>query len=135
MGLDLRVGFVLIDGGLAAEDEAAINAALGTDPDAVAVEVKIESRQPAGGMDMSASQRLATVRALNAKTAAPPTAKAATQAPATAPPPIEEQIDTSMTNTFEALNSRRDADNDEKDDTEDTGERPRKGFFSRFRRS
>lgn len=87
-------------------------------------EVSIET-QGNGGMDLSASQRLATVRALNAgKEPAVP------QGPAGGKPepePIEDQINTSITQTLKALNV---------DDIEETDdETPRKsGFFSRFRK-
>ena len=77
-------------------------------------------------MDISASQRLATVRALEANTQQADGARAA--GPDKAEPiPIEEQISTSMTQTLKALNVRPDEDVEE--------EKPKKGFFSRFRRS
>ncbi len=97
-------------------------------------EVSIESRieDQKGGLDVSASQRLATVRALNAGQAdaslqkAPPVA-----APLADPCPIEEQITTSLTQTMKALKVRPEprAVNDDDDDE------PKAGFFSRFRRS
>ena len=100
------------------------------------VEVSIESQFDSGqgGLDMSASQRLATVRALNADPN--PQGGAATreaQPPAAEPEPIEEQITTSMTQTLKALNVRPDpaAINDDDDDDDDDS---KKGFFSRFRR-
>lgn len=112
-----------------------------------AVEVSLESEKANPGLDLSASQRLATVRALNAnqlpagavppKPAAPkPGPAALTPEPAassasSAPQPIEEQISTSMTATLKALSIRPDSANDEDDEEE----QPKKGFFSRFRRS
>ncbi len=105
-----------------------------------ALEVSIETAS-GGGLDLSASRRLATVRALNAdKTPAvgvPPVAPAinpsangaaAKPAPAARPAPIEDQIMTSMTQTLEALSSRP------KPSIEDDDEDPKGGFFSRFKR-
>ena len=99
------------------------------------IEVSIDSdlEDQKGGLDLSASQRLATVRALN--TGKPNTASNdASGAPAAAaakPDPIEEQITTSLTQTMKALKVNPDpaAVNDD-DDDERKG-----GFFSRFRRS
>ena len=102
----------------------------GEKPDA---EVSIESQM--GGLDMSASQRLATVRALNTEQKAPaPSPKPVADKPAGKPDSIEEQITTSMTQTLKTLNVKHDpsAINDD-DDDDDTGER-KGGFFSRFRR-
>ena len=84
----------------------------------------------------SASQRLATLKALNS---APPEAE-----PMPAPPPpepsapveqpqsFEDQINTSMTQTLQAL-SVRDPSEIVRDD-DDEGD-SKKGFFSRFKRS
>ena len=110
--------------------------------------------QTSGGLDLSASQRLATVRALNtvntgkvAAVGTPPTAPAnnpaapgtpvTPAAPGTAAKPaapgqpasIEDQINTEMTQTFQALNSRPRLSNDDDDESSKTG------FFSRFKRS
>jgi len=105
---------------------------------AVEVSIDSESGQRAGGLDLSASQRLATVRALNAggpparparPAAAEPANGAGPKAPR--PEPIEEQITTSMTQTLKALNVRKmqqEAQDEEDDDKKG-------GFFSRFRRS
>jgi type II secretory pathway predicted ATPase ExeA len=94
-------------------------------------QVSIESQfdNHAAGLDVSASQRLATVRALNAESApaAPPP-----KAPAAAPVSIEEQITTSMTQTLKALKVQP-APTPLNDDDDD--EEPKSGFFSRFRRS
>jgi type II secretory pathway predicted ATPase ExeA len=102
----------------------------GQKPDA---QVSIESQfdNNAAGIDVSASQRLATVRALNAERtpAAPPP-----KAPAAAPVPIEEQITTSMTQTLEALKVQP-APTPVNDDDDDEEEESKSGFFSRFRRS
>jgi type II secretory pathway predicted ATPase ExeA len=95
-------------------------------PDA---EVSIETHgegKPAG-LDDSASQRLATVRALNTETAP---ASAAPGKPVEKPVSIEEQITTSMTQTLEALKLQPAPVNDDDDDEEE-----KRGFFSRFRRS
>lgn len=102
-----------------------------------ALEVSLESDKPNAGMDLSASQRLATVRALNAeqvvpKAALPPKPKPEGDADDSSPQSIEDQITTSMTATLKALSVRPDSANDEDDDEEET---PKRGFFSRFRRS
>ncbi len=100
----------------------------------VSIDSKIEDQK--GDMDISASQRLATVRALNTGNpgSAPARTQVATPAPAAKPDPIEEQITTSLTQTMTALNVDPDpaAINDDDDDEDD--ER-KGGFFSRFRRS
>jgi type II secretory pathway predicted ATPase ExeA len=103
-----------------------------------AVEVSIESQieDQKGGLDISASQRLATVRALNTDKSGTPAAAqngaSAPPAPAASPDPIEEQITTSLTQTMKALKVAPEpvAVNDDDDDDERKG-----GFFSRFRRS
>ena len=101
-------------------------------------EVTLEAprNRDGGGMDLSASQRLKTVRALNAdlhpslREPEPGVARPAAPPPAAVTPPdsIEDQINTSMTQTLKALNVKPpvfDEDDDE----------PKGGFFSRFRRS
>ncbi|HSN51199.1 MAG TPA: hypothetical protein VLS87_01620 [Woeseiaceae bacterium] len=98
------------------------------------IEVSIDStiEDQKGGLDISASQRLATVRALSAaNTGATKAGAEAPAAPAVKPVPIEEQITTSLTQTMKALKVNPDpaAINDD-DDDERKG-----GFFSRFRRS
>jgi type II secretory pathway predicted ATPase ExeA len=92
-------------------------------------EISIESQfeSQAAGIDVSASQRLATVRALNTES---PRASPPPKAPAAKPEPIEEQITTSMTQTLKALQIEPAAINDDEDD-----EDQKRGFFSRFRRS
>jgi type II secretory pathway predicted ATPase ExeA len=103
--------------------------------EAPGIEVSIDSdmEDQRGGLDLSASQRLATVRALNTgKPEGAPVEAANRETPATASPdPIEEQITTSLTQTMKALKVNPDpaAINDD-DDDERKG-----GFFSRFRRS
>jgi hypothetical protein len=102
-----------------------------------AYEVTLEApkNHDGGGMDLSASQRLKTVRALNAdlhpSLREPEAAAAKPSAPPPAPvqPPesIEDQINTSMTQTLKALNV--------KPPTLDEDDEPKGGFFSRFRRS
>ncbi len=120
-----------------------------------ALEVSVAAKT-SGGTDLSASQRLATVRALNTGKVAPaatppaaapgiPIAPGATTAPATPaaqpaaqlaapsgqPASFEDQIHTEMTQTFQALNSHpRSANDDDDDDAES-----KTGFFSRFKRS
>lgn len=97
-----------------------------------ALEVSIETNT-GGGLDISASQRLATVRALNADKApvAPASNGATTPAPASAPEPIEDQINTSMTATLKALSKKAPAPVVDDDDDGET----KSGFFSRFKRS
>ena len=106
----------------------------GQKPDAeVSIETQIEGQ--AGGLDISASQRLATVRALSMGNSPEPGPTAtAKKTPASKPVPIEEQITTSLTQTLEALNVRPEptAINDDPDDNEDD---EKGGFFSRFKRS
>lgn len=106
-----------------------------------ALNVELESESgTTGKLDPSASQRLATVRALNAAHTGGPSRDAASIAMShyEAPPPppagssqpesIEDQINTSITQTLKAL-SVRPPQNFEDDDE------PKGGFFSRFRRS
>ncbi len=105
----------------------------GATPD---VEVSIESQieDQKGGLDISASQRLATVRALSTgqPDSAPQDATNTPPTPGENPDPIEEQITTSLTQTMKALNVSPEprAVNDDDDNDERKG-----GFFSRFRRS
>ena len=100
------------------------------------VEVTLEAPKKLddGGIDLSASQRLKTVRALNAdlnpslsKPDAMPEFQP-TPAPVSAPDSIEDQINTSMTQTLKALNVTPPVLDDD-DDDENKG-----GFFSRFKR-
>ncbi|MBT8066995.1 MAG: AAA family ATPase [Gammaproteobacteria bacterium] len=104
--------------------------------DDAAEEISIETRSPVAntGLDLSASQRLKTVRALNADlhpSLREPgnDAKAANGPAAGAPEPIEDQINTSITQTLKALKLPNEALDDEPE------EAPKKGFLSRFRRS
>ena len=105
-----------------------------------AVEISIDSEieDQKGDMELSASQRLATVRALNTGNpgSAPAKAQGAPATPTATPGPIEEQITTSLTQTMKALKVSPDptAINDDDDDDDDDDER-KGGFFSRFRRS
>lgn len=97
-----------------------------------ALEVSIEAEQPPGGMDLSASQRLATVRALNAGTM--PSGSGATNKPVgrpagPAPEPIEDQINTSITQTLKTLKAQ------DIPPAEEPEEEGKSGFFSRFRKS
>ena len=109
-----------------------------------ALEVSLETDTPKAGLDLSASQRLATVRALNAEkqpgaanpqAAVPANGAGNGAAAASTPASIEDQIKTSMTQTFAALNVRPTAVNDDDDDDDDEEEKRKGGFFSRFRRS
>ena len=101
------------------------------------VEVTFEApkKLDVGGMDVSASQRLKTVRALNADlkpSLSEPDVMPdfqPTPAPVSAPESIENQINTSMTQTLKALNVTPPVLDDD-DDDENKG-----GFFSRFKRS
>jgi general secretion pathway protein A len=103
-----------------------------------AVEVSLQGDLPRGGLDLSASQRLATVRALNAERQLSESARiraAAAKAGAAAAnrvvpsQSIEEQITTSLTQTLRTLTVRPANDDDDDDDDDRKG-----GFFSRFRR-
>ena len=109
------------------------------------IEVSLEStpRATTAGRDPSASDRMRTIRALNSAAkpavAEPPvtTPKPASEE-AAAPASIEDQINTSMTQTLKALNvkppiSERVARDAEFDDEE--LEPKKNGFFSRFKRS
>lgn len=98
-------------------------------------EITLASGTPveAGAMLPTATQRLKTVRALNASPA-PSRQKAGPAAGAGpaedgAPAPIEDQIKTSITQTLKALEIPDDLEDDEPED------KPKRGFFSRFRRS
>jgi type II secretory pathway predicted ATPase ExeA len=105
----------------------------GEKPDAeVSIESQFETQH--GGLDMSASQRLATVRALNTDQKSPAaSARPTAQKTAVKPESIEEQITTSMTQTLKTLNVHHDPAAINDDDDDDTGKR-KGGFFSRFRR-
>lgn len=88
------------------------------------------------GIDLSASQRLKTVRALNAdlhpslREPQYDTATVSESEPARTPESIEDQINTSMTQTLKALNVRPPVAYDDVEDDES-----KRGFFSRFKRS
>ncbi len=94
-----------------------------------ALEVSMETSP--SGMDVSASQRLATVRALNASTMpAGGKAGASSKPKGPEPEPIEDQINTSITQTLKALSVKE----IEQVQTEEQ-EEEKSGFFSRFRKS
>jgi type II secretory pathway predicted ATPase ExeA len=105
---------------------------------AVAEKVSIETRTPSSssGTDLTASQRLKTVRALSAdmppsmRQPEPPPNSGTARETATndAPASIEDQINTSITQTLQALEIPADQID------EDTEEDKKSGFFSRFRR-
>ncbi len=106
--------------------------------------IDLKGNQPKAGLDSSASQRLATLRALNANLGKPmpPTGsgqpdetpseatKVKKKTPKPAPVPIEDQIDISMTATFKALK----IDPEAMAQQEEEQETEKKGFFSRFRK-
>jgi type II secretory pathway predicted ATPase ExeA len=101
-----------------------------------------DATSPKPKLDDAAEQRLATVRALNSKPNVtpppPPSAEsivmtdntATSQPPATGDPidSIEDQINTSMTQTLKALGGRPAPADDDEDER-------RSGFFGRFRKS
>ena len=116
---------------------------------APALEVSLETPEQRGeaGLDIGASQRLKTVRALNAdlhpsiqepENTPPATTTDEPSSSFDTPEPIEDQINTSMTQTLRALNvkppiSERTPHPSAQDDED---QEPRKGgFFSRFKRS
>ncbi|MCH5373460.1 MAG: hypothetical protein JJ992_05755, partial [Planctomycetes bacterium] len=138
-------------GDLHSANAAGLAQAAGT-PVVDGLELEIESPQPKGGLDLSASQRLNTVRALSSHDSAAASGQFvtavddATNAPVDprTPDPIEDQINTSMTQTLKALNvkppvldrkARIDDDDDDFDDDGDEDKQNKGGFFSRFRRS
>jgi general secretion pathway protein A len=137
-GLDLEIEFeaeVEVEAEAEAEPPAFFDEFEGTP------ELNIELRTMANGvtghMDLSASQRLRTVRALNAAPSAHESEPAAMPTASVEPPPafehpesIEDQINTSMTQTLKALSVRPPSVYDDDDDDGDKG-----GFFSRFKRS
>jgi len=104
---------------------------------AITEEVSLETVTPAitNGIDPSASQRLRTVRALNTElhpslreaATLTPSSPAADSTPESAPVSIEDQINTSITQTVKALEIPEDM-------PEQEPEEKKKGFFSRFRR-
>lgn len=99
-----------------------------------ALEVSMETTP--NGMDLSASQRLATVRALNASKPPLPDAGNKPGKPKRQPGPrpdsIEDQINTSLTQTLKGLDV---AKVKEMQEAEAAEEEQKSGFFSRFRRS
>lgn len=109
------------------------------------VEVSLETPQQGGesGLDLSASQRLKTVRALNADlhpslrepaNEVPDPAQDTSAASKPAPEPIENQINTSITQTLKALDPNS-LPAGAAPDYDDEPEQDKGGFFSRFRRS
>ena len=93
------------------------------------------------GLDLSASQRLKTVRALNADLH--PSLREPGNGPdpgpdvpardISTPESIEDQIDTSITQTLKALKVTPPVSGDAAED--DVDEKKKGGFFSRFKRS
>ena len=105
-----------------------------TAPD-VEVTLQAPHQLDGSGMDLSASQRLKTVRALNADLhpsirESDATANGQPTAESTgSPESIEDQINTSMTQTLKALNVSPPVNDDDMDDDDRKG-----SFFSRFKR-
>ncbi len=106
-----------------------------------ALEVSLQGDAPKAGLDLSASQRLATVRALNAERKLSESSRVRAKGlkngngAASTPSPtqsIEDQINTSMTQTLRTLAARPNSANDDDDDDDDDDRKG--GFFSRFRR-
>jgi len=97
-------------------------------------EISLETKKhvPNTGPDLNASQRLKTVRALNADlhpSLRKPGASNAAKSGAIDPPkPIEDQINTSITQTLKALKVPIEPVDEPEEET-------KAGFFSRFRRS
>jgi hypothetical protein len=141
-------GLSLIDTGAAQLAQAAGKPVSGNMPfDHSSLEVSLETRIDGGdaGLDLSASQRLKTVRALSADPRPSLTGPGLRRdpgpgvpaKPVATPDPIEDQINTSMTQTLKALNVRPPiSDRDELDESfYDDEDETKGGFFSRFRRS
>ena len=111
---------------------------------APSLEISLETRQ--NKIDVSASQRLKTVRALNADRQPLPPVVGGLSTPApstdpsalTIPDPIEDQINTSMTQTLKALDVKppiSDKSNGvQLHDDEGLSDEQKGGFFSRFKR-
>ncbi len=82
------------------------------------------------GYDLTASQRLNTVRALNANMKSAASKPAPIPAPADTPGSFEDQINTSLTQTLKALDVKPPLSDDDDDKEED-----KDGFLSRFKLS
>ena len=97
-----------------------------------AVEVSMETTPT--GPNISATQRITTVHAINSTS--PAAADAGGQArkskPVSRPDSIEDQINTSLTQSLMALDP---AEIERMQEPEEEQEQPKTGFFSRFRRS
>jgi hypothetical protein len=102
------------------------------DPPVKAVQVSVTPAMLVPSMPLTASQRLRTVLALNARKPIAGRPVAAPQPPRQ-PLPIEDQIRTALPTTREALNAGTTSAND--DDDHEVIEKRKGGFFSRFRRS
>ena len=137
---------VVAEGQVVTAGSAAVD--VSADPTGPSVEVTLGAGGEADDFDpLSASQRLKTVRALNADlhpSLREPEEPAANEpaAPVDSVDSIEDQINTSMTQTLKALNIRPPLSEDEPaaeqipdDDDDDEEEDSKGGFFSRFRRS
>ena len=135
-----EINGVVAEGQVVAQGSAAVD--VSSEP---SVEVTLGARDEDDDFDpLSASQRLKTVRALNADlhpSLREPEEPAANEPekPVDSVDSIEDQINTSMTQTLKALNIRPPLSEDEpavdpaSDDDDD--EESKGGFFSRFRRS
>ena len=126
---------------LTAEEVATLPAADFEGAAALDVEPKPEPNGQDKKFNPSMSQRLATVRALNGSSGVPsPATEAVAMSHYEPPPPppavddqpesIEDQINTSITQTLKALSVRPSPVDDDDDEDEGKG-----GFFSSFRRS
>ena len=136
------------DDELALFDTAAAQMAQAAGAPALEVSLETPERGDESGLDIGASQRLKTVRALNADLqpsmqepddTPPGTASDVSSSSFETPEPIEDQINTSMTQTLKALNvkppiSERGTQDSATDD-DDEQEPKKSGFFSRFKRS
>ena len=108
----------------------------GSMPAAEEVSIETHTATPGTGMDLSASQRLKTVRALNAdlhpslREPGNDAAANGSSVDGETPESIEDQINTSITETLKALKVPPGVANEDSED-----ESGKSGFFNRFKRS
>lgn len=122
------------------DDQVAISEAAMPDFNGAGViHVELETKSYGINSDTSASQRLATVRALNSgaldaqANPIPSPPRSEPSATFDQPQSIEDQINTSMTQTLEAMSVRPPEYALHQDEDED--DVPKRGFFGRFKRS
>lgn len=131
---------------VAAQVLARCKAEASANEDAVEISLEMPATGGKSGLDQSASQRLKTVRALNARQDTARTghaggerrAAAPTKPERAAPPePIEDQINTSITQTLKALSARAPEQGlgGSKAPDFDANDEEKSGFFNRFKRS